>query len=145
MTNEPPSPEGAQDEAPALQVADLLLRRQAQRADALEAAAAMLIQRLHARVQELERAVAHAEMAADTEGRYADERCAKAAADERNACEQACERIAALKWDAYKGYNAGHPNDPDRGSPHAEGMADGAGLCAQAIRARGAQGESNAT
>ncbi len=50
------SPEGVRDEAPELRVADMLLRRQAQRADALEAAAAMLIQQLTARVQELERA-----------------------------------------------------------------------------------------
>lgn len=45
----------AQAVAPALQVADLLLRRAGQKLDALDATAAALIQRLHARVQELER------------------------------------------------------------------------------------------
>ena len=66
---------------------------------------------------------------------------ALAAAREREACARIRDRIEAQKWSAYKGQDG--PGS-DRGSPRTEGIADGAGLCAQMIRARGAQGESNA-
>ena len=49
--------EGAQDEAPELRVADMLLCRPGPKLDALDYTAAATIQRLHARVQELERAM----------------------------------------------------------------------------------------
>lgn len=56
------------------------------------------------------------------------------AAREREACARICEHVEAQKWSAYKGQDG--PGS-DR-SPRTEGMADGAGLCAQMIRARGA-------
>lgn len=92
------SPEGAQDKA--LQLAERISDVQCStREDAIAvAAAADMLCELHARVQELERAVAHAEMAAETEARYADERCAKAAADEREACAQVCVEISMDYW-----------------------------------------------
>ncbi len=62
------------------------------------------------------------------------ENCWKAAtAAERERCAKVCDAISDEHWSRYKGTkpNSGHPA---RGSYYAEGMSDGAGLCADAIR-----------
>ncbi|WP_199031327.1 hypothetical protein [Ralstonia sp. ASV6] len=43
-----------------------------------------------------------------------------------------CEAVHEKHWDAYK---RSPPDDPSRGNPHVEGMADGASQCEEAIRA----------
>ncbi len=57
----------------------------------------------------------------------------EATAVERERCAKVCDAICDEHWSRYKGTkpNAGHPA---RGSYYAEGMSDGAGLCADAIR-----------
>lgn len=51
---------------------------------------------------------------------------------EREACAQVCERFEIQHWRGYK-----DNNPATRCNPHKEGLSDGAGECAAAIRARG--------
>ena len=146
------SPQGAQDEALRLAALFELYAIDyepdgwpAIRQRELTAAAAEL-RRLHARVQELERAAAHAEMAAETEARYADERCAKAAADEREACALLAERrfLADPSAAARAAHRAACQSiaidvrargaEPDLARLTARGAVAWAGVDAQALR-----------
>lgn len=52
--------------------------------------------------------------------------------------EAECEQIAARHWAAYKGRD-GIRNPATHYNPHEEGISDGAGECADAIRALGRQ------
>lgn len=53
------------------------------------------------------------------------------AAHEREQCARVCDRYEAEHWRGYKS------NDPsERANPHTEGLSDGAGECAAAIRGR---------
>jgi hypothetical protein len=58
-------------------------------------------------------------------------RVAEAVAAERKACETICEGVHGENWRDFK-----RGNGPGRGNPHTEGLADGAGECADRIRAR---------
>lgn len=55
-----------------------------------------------------------------------------AIAETREECALACELVEAEEWDRYK---YGEPEY--RADPYREGMSDGAGKCAAAIRAKG--------
>ncbi len=110
------SPEGVRDEAPELRVADMLLCRPGPKLDALDYTAAATIQRLHARVQELERAVA-----AEREA------CAKV-------CDEALDAFTKLAESGDKRFELTMLNG-----------ASAARTLGERIRARGAQGESNAS
>lgn len=48
---------------------------------------------------------------------------------------EACEKIESDRRDAYKGRGAYAPNNPDRADSRVDGESDGAGACADAIRA----------
>lgn len=48
---------------------------------------------------------------------------------------EACEKVEADMWAAYKGQPPWSSRNPLRGDPHTQGVSDGAGRCAKAIRA----------
>lgn len=54
------------------------------------------------------------------------------AAHEREECAKVCDQIEDHNWKLYKNGLSG-----TRSNPHIEGISDGAGYCATAIRARG--------
>ena len=56
-----------------------------------------------------------------------------ATAAERERCAKVCEAICDVNWSIYKGYgeNKAHPR---RANTYMEGISDGAGQCANAVR-----------
>lgn len=56
------------------------------------------------------------------------------AAHEREECAKVCDRYKAEHW---RGHKTGDPSE--RANPYKEGLSDGAGECAAAIRQRGNQ------
>ena len=58
------------------------------------------------------------------------------AAAEREACAKVCDDVESDRWDCYKGRGDHERFSTGRASPVVEGAAEGASLCAAAIRAR---------
>ena len=53
---------------------------------------------------------------------------------ERERCAKLCEAIESDMWRAYKGLPPYDPLHPLRADAHTQGVSDGAGRCAEAIR-----------
>ena len=58
------------------------------------------------------------------------------AAAERRECARVCQEIEDDRWELYKGRLPYTGREPECGQPHTYGRSDGAGECADAIRAR---------
>jgi hypothetical protein len=58
------------------------------------------------------------------------------AAAERKACALICDDIETDRWALFKGREPYTGKEADRGSNYVQGESDGAGKCADAIRAR---------
>jgi hypothetical protein len=59
------------------------------------------------------------------------------AAHEREACAKVADSICDDKWALYLGRPPYTGKEPERASDYMQGKAEGAGYCAEAIRARG--------
>jgi hypothetical protein len=58
-------------------------------------------------------------------------------AHEREQCARVCDDIENDQWALYKGRPPYNGNEEGRADMHVQGVSDGAGRCATAIRARG--------